>query len=178
MKRSLIILQCWMAIFLLAGCKSGFSRSGYMKPAIQDAGNHPARPIALQANASFSADDVEVLGSISAYDTGFSVVCDEAYVLDRFCREGMQLGADVVNITQEKQPDVISTCYRAKAQFLRFKDRDKAKNLVSDAKYAPRLIIERSLRSDERTEATITAGVMGGSLAALIVWQAEAPKNP
>lgn len=168
MKASLSILLCSLA-FILAGCHSGITRSGYQAPTLQAMDNTPRRPIAIQCNAVYNTNDVEVLGNIHAYDTGFSVYCDEAAVLDTFYKEANALGADVINITEEMQPSFWSTCYRARAQFLRLKDRERAKTLVSDPKYAPDLIIQRSLISKQRTREVITAGVLGGVLGGLAV---------
>lgn len=165
------------ALFLLSGCASGISRTGYQLPAGRTSKDLPLRPIAIQCNAKYDTNDVVTLGAIHAYDTGFSTRCDEAYVLDVFCREGNMLGADLINITEEHQPDVWSSCYRARAQFLRFKDSDKAKTLVSDAKYASDLIIKRSTDANKRNLEMITAGVMAGPLAVLIVGEATDPNN-
>jgi len=88
------------------------------------------------------------------------------------------LGADVINITQEKQPNPLtSTCYRAKAEFLRFKNREKAKNLVSDAKYAPEAIIERSAKFSKRNKEVMAGAVLGGVLGAIIVEAATDSNN-
>jgi hypothetical protein len=136
------------------------------------------RPIAIQSNAHYDTNDTEVLGSIHAYDTGLSTDCDEATVLDTFCREGNMLGADIVSITEEKQPSVwTSSCYRAKAEFLRFKDRAKAKDLVSDAKYAPDLIINRSAKFSKRNKEVIAGAVLGGPLGFIIVAAATASND-
>jgi len=123
--------------------------------------------------------DIEVLGTIQAYDTGFSTDCDEAMVLDTFCREGNLLNADLINISEEKQPNPwTSTCYRAKADFIRFKDREKARNLVSDAKYAPELIVERAAAASKRDKQIIAGAVFGGVLGAVIVTAATEPNHP
>lgn len=167
------------ATILVSGCAPGITRTGYQLPAGQTTGNLPRRPIAIQCDVQYNTNDVIVLGTIHAYDTGFSVDCDEAAILDLFCREGNILGADVVDITEEHQPNPLtSTCYRAKATFLRFKDREKAKNLVSDAKYAPNLIIERSAKFSKRNQEVITGAVLGGVLGALIVTAATEPYHP
>jgi hypothetical protein len=138
----------------------------------------PRRPIAIQCDVHYNTNDVIVLGSIHAYDTGLSVDCDEAAILDIFCREGNMLGADVIDITEEHQPNPLtSTCYRARATFLRFNDREKARNLVSDAKYAPNLIIERSAKFSKRNQEVIAGSVLGGLLGALIVTAATEPDN-
>src|SRR5664279_3259857 len=131
MKINLMLVLC-STVILLSGCAAGIKRTGYQLPPGQTSKELPKRPIAIQCDVHYQTNDVDVLGSIQAYDTGLSTDCDEAVVLDTFCREGNLLGADVINITQEKQPNPwTSTCYRAKAEFLRFKDREKIKGLVS-----------------------------------------------
>ena len=178
MKTNLMIFPCSLAI-LVSGCAAGITRTGYQLPKSQEENKLQRCPIAIQCHAKYDTNNIVVLGSIHEYDTGFSVYCDEAYILDIFCREGCMLGADIINITEEHQPDLWSTCYRAKAEFLRFKDKDRerAKELLSDPKYAPNLIIERSAKSKKRTRELITAGVLGGELGAIIVWSATTPHN-
>lgn len=176
MKSTLPLALCAAAI-LASGCAAGISRTGYARPDSQAAANLPRRPIAIQRGAKFDPDDIVVLGSIHAYDTGFSTACDEAKVLETFYKEANSVGADVINITQEKQPDFWSTCYRARAQFIRFKDRAKAANLFSDPRYAPELIIERSVESKKRTREIIAASVFGGVLGGVIVDSVTRPRD-
>ncbi|HLZ53720.1 MAG TPA: hypothetical protein VKS19_04495 [Verrucomicrobiae bacterium] len=178
MKNALLIALFGVAI-LLSGCAAGITRTGYQLPANQNSKDLQRCPIAIQCNAKYDINDVVVLGSIHAYDTGLSTDCDEAYVLDIFCREACSVGADVINITEEHQPNPLtSTCYRARATFLRFKDREKARGLVSDAKYAPDLIIERSAKYSKRNQEVIAGTVLGGLLGALVVTAATEPYHP
>jgi TPR repeat protein len=152
------------ATAILSGCTSGITRTGYRLPAGQTSVATTNRLIAIKYNVHYSTNDVVLLGSIHAYDTGFSTRCDEAYVLGIFSEEGRMLGADVINITGERQPDFWSTCYQARAQFLRFKDRKMAMEVSSDPKYAPDLVAERSERSKELATGEIEAAVVGGAL--------------
>lgn len=164
----LMFLFC--AVLCVSGCAIGVTRTGYKLPAGQQSKNLPLRPIAIQRNVQFNTNDVVVLGTIHAYDTGFSINCDEAAILEMFCREATMMGADIVDITEDKQPNPwTSTCYRAKAEFLRLNDREKAKGLVSDAWYAPSLIIERSITTGQRNRAVLLGAVSGGLLGAIIV---------
>jgi hypothetical protein len=175
MKITLLMALCGVAI-LASGCAAGISRTGYHLPADQAANNLPQRPITIRYEMPYSTNDMEVLGSIHAYDNGLSTDCDEAAILDIFCREGNMLDADIINITEERQPNPwTSTCYRARATFLRFEDRGKAKDLVSDPKYAPNLIIERSIATGKRNRQVITGAVLGGLLGAVIVTAATDP---
>ena len=171
------MVLCCTTLFV-SGCAAGISRTGYQLPVGQTSKDLPRRPIAIQCNAHYNTNDVEILGSIHDYDTGFSTDCDEAAILDIFCREGSMLGANLINITEEKQPNFwTSSCYRAKAEFLRFKDREKAKGLLSDAKYAPDLIIERSVAAGKRNREVIAGAVFGGVLGAIIVTAVNAPDD-
>ena len=95
-------------VMLLSGCASGITRTGYVLPKNPPPGSPQRGPIALQCKAKFDRNAVISLGSIHAYDTGFSMDCDEAYVLDIFCNEGRLLGADLVNITEEHQPNILT----------------------------------------------------------------------
>src|SRR6266540_1863204 len=158
MKTALTIVL-WSAAILVSGCAAGIKRIGYQLPENQNAKNLERCPIAIQCNPTHDDTDVVVLGRIKAYETGFSIECDEAYVLDIFCKEACALGADLIVVTEEKQPDFWSTCYRAKADFVRFNDREKVKALLSDAKYAPELIIDRAEKSKKRTREVIAASV-------------------
>jgi len=169
-----IIILCGIAI-LASGCHSGITRIGYQLPVNTDTRKLDKCSIAIQSDAKYERTEVQLLGSIHSYDTGFSTDCDEAYTLDIFCREGCLLGADVINITQDKQPDLWSTCYRAKADFLRLNDREKAKKLYSDARCAPNLIIDRSVKSSKRTREMIASMVFGGALGGLVTWEATSP---
>ena len=173
--RIAILFLCSAAVFI-SGCAAGITRTGYKLPPNQNSKDLTRCPIAIQSNAKIDTNDVVLLGSIHAYDNGLSTGCDEAAILDIFCREGCLLGADLINITNEKQPNPwTSTCYRARASFLRFKDRDKVKGLVSDAKYAPDLIIERSVATGQRNKEVLVGAVAGGLLGAIIVTVATDP---
>jgi len=165
------------ALILVSGCAAGITRTGYKLPENQSAKTLERCPIAIQRSANYDTNEIIVLGSIREYDTGFSTYCDEAYVLDLFCKEACMLGADLINIKEEKEPSLWSTCYRAKAEFLRFKDRAKVTGLLSDPKYTPNLIIERSVKSNKRTTELIVASVLAGPLGAIVVWSVTAPHD-
>jgi outer membrane lipoprotein SlyB len=167
MKTQVMMAVC-LASLLVSGCAAGISRTGYKLPPGQTSKDLPLRPIAIQYNAKYDTNDVVVLGSIHDYDTSVSTHCDEAFILDIFCREGGMLGADLINITEEHQPDFWSTCYRAKATFLKFKDREKAKSYVSDAKYSPEEITKRVTAANKRTEGIIIGAAVGGALGGAI----------
>lgn len=122
------------SLIVLTGCASTMTRSGYGLKNLQ-INKDSQCSVPIKNNFPYKKDEVEILGSIRAGDSGFSVKCGEAYVLKQFQLEACALGADLINIIAESRFDVLSTCYRAKAEFLRFKGREKVKNLVSDPLY-------------------------------------------
>jgi hypothetical protein len=147
----------------ISGCAPGIARSGYHLPPGEATKDLPKHPIAIRCDWKYDTNDVVVLGSIHAYDNGFSTHCDEAAILDIFCREGCMVGADVINITDEHQPNPwTSTCYRANATFIRLKDRTCATNLVSDAKYAPEEVAKRVAATNKRNNEILAGVVIGG----------------
>ena len=122
----------FFAILVFAGCSSVITRRGYSLQDIQNKEKYPGCNIPVKKKFQYDKNEVEVLGEIKAGDSGFSVTCGETHVLNIFRQEACALGADLINITSEHRLDIASSCYRARAEFLRFKDREKAKNLESD----------------------------------------------
>lgn len=127
----------------------------------------PCTDIIIKKNGSFSEDVATIVGKIKAGDTGFSIVCSEKYVLGIFRKDACALGADVVNIIEEIQPSFVrSSCYRAKANLLRCKDKNFLAQIKSDLQYAPELVNERS----KKTVILNTAGIgaVGGAAAGVL----------
>jgi hypothetical protein len=178
MKKSIVMLVLCSAAVLFTGCAAGVKRIGYQAPPKQEVKAAPRGAIAIQKKTDYDKSAVELLGKIKVYDAGFSTECDEALVLDLICSEGYALKADLVIITKEKYPDLWSTCFRADADFVRFKDREAVKALVSDAQYAPELIIERSERAGKRTRNMIIGTVAGGVLGGIIAYSASEAPTP
>lgn len=81
---------------------------------------------------SYDKKDVTIVGKIDAYDTGLSADCSETTILNLFKKEACSVNADIINITEEQHPNLWSSCYQAKAEFLYFKDRTIAKSLISN----------------------------------------------
>ncbi len=123
-------------ILFLTACSSVVTRYNYNLEYSASKDESFNCKVPIKKNFVYGNDEVEILGSILAGDTGFSLECGEWYVLDVFQKEACMLGADLVNIIYERRMDIWSSCYRAKAEFLRFKNRSIAKNLKSDSQYA------------------------------------------
>ena len=69
----------------------------------------------------------------------------------------------IVNITDEKIP-----CYRAKADFIRLKDREELALVKPDPNYDPRKIQERQERW-RKTQSAIMRDAMGGVIGVMAV---------
>ena len=111
--RKIVLLFCFI---MSIGCSSTMTRYGYdLKSLAIKEGVQCVIPI--KRNFSYKKEEVKILGSIKAGDSGFSVKCGEAYVLKQFQQEACALGADLVNIIDESRFDILSTCYRKRGRF-------------------------------------------------------------
>ena len=145
------------AVLMFCGCATGIKRVGYTEQNVRTATLSNNYPIAIQNHAVYDSAQVQLLGAISAYDTGFCTKCEESSVLEAFRREASALGADLINVTNECYPNASSVCYRAKAEFIRFNDRAQARGLSSDPKYSPDLVTTRSQRLADTTPRSTVA---------------------
>jgi hypothetical protein len=153
-----------LAAIVCSGCASSFKRTGYAA-ATQKASVDC--PVVFKQQVQVQ-DDVDILGTVKASDTGFSVKCDEAYVLRRFRDDACAIGADVVSLSEERAPDFWSTCYQATATFLRYRDREIARSLTSDARYDPAPLRERSEVTYDRLRNAIIGGAIAGPVGATV----------
>jgi len=175
MKFMLMAMMVALAVFV-SGCAAGITRTGYTLPKEPPADVAAQRPIAIKCQAQVNTNDAAWLGSIHDYDTGLSDDCDEVAILSIFVHDARFIGADLINITEESQPSIWgSSCYRAKADFYRFKDRDKVKDLVSDPKYAPQCVVERASKYSKRSEEVLIGAAAGGLVGLVVVAAATDP---
>ena len=59
--------------------------------------------------------NAEKLGTIKVGDSGFSINCNYATVLDKAKTESRKVGGNVLKITKHKRPDLWSSCHRITA---------------------------------------------------------------
>ena len=67
------------------------------------------------------SDSLKKIGEIRIGDSGFAIKCSEADAIIILKNEGCALNANIVDIVEETRPDVISSCYRCRAEFYTFK---------------------------------------------------------
>ena len=130
-----LVFLLFLPLLLSLGCASKITRYGYTVQDMPDRDKYLGCSMPIKKNFSYSKEDVEVLGELLSGDSGVSLNCGKGYVLGLLRQEACALKADLINIIYERNMDLWSSCYRAKAQFLHFKDRELATNLKSDTEY-------------------------------------------
>lgn len=71
------------------------------------------------------------LGEVRLGDTGFSTRCSELEARNILRQEACNVGANLVNITMEQRPNLMSTCYRCSASMY-YVDADSLQNSQSE----------------------------------------------
>ena len=110
---SLSILSCAPAVY--------FSSSGNSR----DPKSSDYYIFVLPAKISLPTNAV-VLGEISVTDAGMSVNCDLPDVIEKAKQRARKVGADAIQITSIREPDLMSTCYWIKALAIAFDHADSA----------------------------------------------------
>jgi hypothetical protein len=149
-----IIFYLTLAL-IFSGCSHRIVRTGYQV----NKSDYRDCDIAIQKNMRISGS-VQKVGEIKLGETGFSVSCSEADAIQILKNEGCALHADIINITFEKRPDLMSSCYRCTAEF--YKYLDPALTVQSDEKYKPENISERTTIDRKRTAGWIIGAIVGG----------------
>ncbi len=104
-------------IFLLTtGCAHQIVRNGY------SINKSDYRNCRIEIKKNFTdTDNFTQLGVIKLGDSGFSFSCSEEDAMKILQKEGCALNADLINIINEKRPDIWSSCYRCTAVFYKLK---------------------------------------------------------
>jgi len=161
----------FLTVTFLFGCAPGITRTGYDKSQIANYEINDCK-VAIKLYFKTNSDDHIILGKIASYEQGLSVACNEWDILNIFVKEACALKADIINIDEAKYPDFWSTCYRAKAEFIKVKDPAIGKTIVSDKNYSYEEIVKRVARYDkeiqERLQRGIDAGIKGGILGGMM----------
>ena len=115
MKRLLLILP-----LLIVGCATDTKLNVYSQP-------NGSKPIGcsleIYRNPSFIKKPYEITASISIADTGLTLInCSREKVMKTIRDNACEVGADAVLISNKRPPDIWSTCYRADASMLVFKE--------------------------------------------------------
>jgi hypothetical protein len=167
MKISISIM--FIFFFLITGCAVGIERVGYLQPESSCSPKAGYHKIVIKHQASFTDQDVTILGIIKSYEKGFSINCDEISVLNIFEMDARAIGADIVNVVSEKYPDFRSTCYRSTAELIRLNNRNEAASLFTDDYYSNENLTARQKAADAEFHRAMEAGFIGGLAAGVPV---------
>lgn len=116
-----------------------------------------------------NTSQVVKLGEVKLKDSGASTKCNEGDAIRVLKDEACYLGADVVVITNEKRPDVISSCYRCTAEFYRFSEDYIGENITSDDEYRANRVTDRVRRDNGNNAIYAVSGFVVGFLIVFLI---------
>jgi len=112
-------LLALLLLFGIVGCATKTQLNVYSQPE----GSKPIGcDLEIYRDPSYIKKSFEIIASISVDDTGFTLNCGLEETMKTIRDNACEVGADAVLITNEESPDIWSTCYRADATMLVFKD--------------------------------------------------------
>ena len=108
--------------FLLLGCLFG---CGYSESYVQSGPSLPPKPETCEPRRVMPGEPInepfEVIGTLSLGESGFTSRCDYTQMLKTNRLKACAVGADAVQFVVIDPPSIMSTCYRSKVNFIRFK---------------------------------------------------------
>jgi hypothetical protein len=115
------------------------------------------------------------IGTIYLGESGFSTRCNQATALAILKLEACNIGADIVNIIEEKKPDILSSCYRCKAELLmtvreeQIVESDSSDYVVFKPHEPPQQAPHQISRYKDDCQIAVALGILygGGSLVGL-----------
>ena len=148
---------------LISSCSHRIVRTGYQA----NKSGYRNCDIAISKNLSIS-DSLQKLGEIKIGESGFSVSCSEADAIEILKNEGCALNADIINITLEKRPDLLSSCYRCNAEF--YKNLNSSVKVQSDEIYKPENVNNRTSSDRNKNTGMIIGALIGGFIVGLLIF--------
>lgn len=113
-----ILLYLSLGCLFLSSCSHRIIRTGYEV----NKSEYRYCPIEIVKTPPATDSEFQKLGEIKLGESGFSSACSEEHAMHILKGEGCALGAHLIFISEEKLPNVWSTCYRCTATFYRFTD--------------------------------------------------------
>lgn len=134
---------------IFCNCTHKILRSGY---AIQNKEINDCN-IAIVRSKTFADTIATKIGEIKLGDTGFSVTCSEQDAISILKKEGCSIGADIINIKEESRSDIVSTCYRCRAEFYKYASPNI--QIKTDSDFLPQSV-ENRVADDKQRNTIIT----------------------
>lgn len=67
-------------------------------------------------------ESYELVATVKYGDTGLSVHCSKEDIRVKMSAEACRAGANGIVIKKEKDPDIVSSCYRVSAEFISYEE--------------------------------------------------------
>ncbi len=152
-----------LALFFLS-CSHRIIRSGYNSDnSIKEIGE-----VVIMKNAIIPDSIATKVGSIRIGDSGFSTSCNEADGLGILVKEAGFADADIVVITREQRPDVVSSCYRCSADFYKYNSPFYYSLYSTDEEYKEIYVDSRVIKDKKNVVGMILGGIAGAVLGILL----------
>lgn len=114
-----LMIVLYLNVFFISGCTSyTVKRSGYEKEQNSQDIKSTAE-ISIVKFSSFNSNAYEKIGEIKLRDNAFTAGCSESDAIRMLREEASYLGADIVNIIDERRPDMLNSCYSCQAEFFK-----------------------------------------------------------
>lgn len=123
------VLPLFLLIFLFSSCTHRIVRNGYS----HTNSNNLNCPVVIKKHMEIPGT-LKKVGEIKLGESGFSVSCSESAALQILRKEACSLNASIINIIEENRPDLLSSCYRCRAEF--YTNTDMGKTYQSDEQYS------------------------------------------
>lgn len=153
---------CLILILGLTNCSHKIRRTGYEL----DKTEQQTCPVAIVKSLTIT-DSIQKVGSIKLGETGFSVACSEKHALEILTKEACSLQADIVFITSETRPDLLSSCYRCEASF--YKRTTQTAPLISDAEFDNKVVTQRVSEDRARNTGIVIFSIFIGVAIGLLL---------
>ena len=156
-------LTTFLILFLIiTGCSHRIIRTGYQ----MDKSDYRECEIVIQKFTPVT-DSMLKVGEIKLGETGFSVACSEGHAIEILKNEGCALNANLIIITEETRPDLMSSCYRCKAEFYQVNGRT---DIQMDSQYQPENVQARVSHDRGKNGAILIGSIAVGILVGLLLF--------
>lgn len=150
-------------VLLISSCSHRIVRTGYQV----NKADYKNCDIAIRRNLN-STDSLQKVGEIQLGETGFSVSCSEADAVEILKNEGCALNADIINITNEKRSDLLSSCYRCNAEF--YKYLNSSAIVQSDEMFRPDNVNDRTTEDRKKNTGMIIGVLIGSFIVGFLIF--------
>jgi len=155
-------------LFLFAGCNYHIIRYGYDK----SKNNTKLCDIIIVKQKTISDSVATKIGEVKLGNTGFTSDCSEEKAMIILRQEACGLNADFVNVYEENVPHSVNDCYKCRADFFVYKNKNnKLFSTNDDVAHQNQNVIIKEVRVKKNSiVAMIASGVLGFVVGAFIFY--------